>query len=58
MTLMVAGLLVMVFDATTTTHRSFILLEGISAIVIAREPIVALSLSLTIMHLGAAAGSR
>lgn len=56
--LMVAGLLVTVFDATTTTHRSFILLEAISAIAIGREPIVARFRSPIIMHLGAAAGSK
>lgn len=56
--LMVAGLLVTVFDATTTTHRLLILLEAISVIAIEREPTAALSLSLIIMHLGAAAGSK
>lgn len=56
--LMVAGLLVTVFDATTTTHRLLILLEAISVIAIGREPTAALSLSLIIMHLGAAVGSK
>lgn len=56
--LMVAGLLVMVFDATTTIHQSLILLEVISVIAIGREPTVVQSRSPIIMHLGAAVGSK